>query len=92
MNVVGCIVGPLLAGFWLMPWLGEPVSLLVLASPLFASALVARAGTSSPEPGRLRSAAPLAATALVSAAFFLVARTYESQFEGALCSGIPPPR
>ena len=38
-NVLGCIVGPLLAGFGLLPVLSERWSLAVLASPLLAAAL-----------------------------------------------------
>ena len=39
-NVAGCIVGPLIAGFLLLPWLGERRSALVLALPLFVIAAV----------------------------------------------------
>jgi spermidine synthase len=35
-NILGCIVGPLLASFWLEPWLGERWSTFALAMPLFA--------------------------------------------------------
>ena len=35
-NVLGCILGPLVAGFWLLPHLGERWSLVVLSAPLFA--------------------------------------------------------
>ncbi len=35
-NVVGGIFGPLLAGFGLLPWMGERWALLTLAAPLFA--------------------------------------------------------
>ena len=38
-NVLGCIVGPLLAGFALLPVVGERWSLAVLAAPLLAAAL-----------------------------------------------------
>ncbi len=42
MNVLGCLVGPVVAGFWLLPWLGERRSLVALAIPLFGlCALVA---------------------------------------------------
>src|SRR5439155_484552 len=40
-NVIGCILGPLLAGFWLLPWLGERWSRVALSLPLFALGLVA---------------------------------------------------
>ena len=38
-NVVGCILGPLLSGFFLLPWIGERWSLLLLASPWFLVSL-----------------------------------------------------
>ena len=37
-NVVGCIVGPLLAGFFLLPYISERTALLLLTVPLFAAA------------------------------------------------------
>lgn len=40
-NVIGCILGPLLAGFVLLPRLGERGALSVLALPLFGAGLVA---------------------------------------------------
>ena len=33
-NVVGCILGPLIAGFVFLPWLGERWTIAVLAAPL----------------------------------------------------------
>jgi spermidine synthase len=41
LNVIGCILGPLLAGFVLLPGLGENGALLVLALPLFGAGLAA---------------------------------------------------
>ena len=35
LNVVGSILGPLIAGFWLLPWLGERRAAFALALPLF---------------------------------------------------------
>ncbi len=37
-NVAGSLVGPLVAGFWLLPWLGERRTAIVLSLPLFAIA------------------------------------------------------
>lgn len=37
-NIVGSILGPLVASFGLLPWLGERKSILALALPLFAIA------------------------------------------------------
>jgi spermidine synthase len=39
-NVVGSILGPLVAGFWLLPGFGERVSLVVLAVPLLAAGII----------------------------------------------------
>jgi len=35
-NVLGCILGPLIAGFCILPWAGERWGLFLLALPLFA--------------------------------------------------------
>jgi spermidine synthase len=40
-NVLGSILGPLVAGFWILPWVGERWGLCVLALPLFAIGLAA---------------------------------------------------
>jgi spermidine synthase len=37
-NVAGSIVGPLVTGFWLLPWLGERRAMMVFAIPLFVIA------------------------------------------------------
>jgi spermidine synthase len=44
-NVLGSILGPVLAGFCILPWLGERWSLCAIAAPLFAAgfAMAARA-------------------------------------------------
>ena len=39
-NVLGCILGPLLAGFCILPWAGERWGLFVIALPLFAIGFV----------------------------------------------------
>jgi MFS family permease len=57
MNIVGCVVGPLLASFVLLPWLGERGSLLALSAPLAA---VARSRASR-RAARARRAALVAA-------------------------------
>lgn len=40
-NIAGSIVGPLFAGFWLLPWLGERWATATLSIPLFAVAAIA---------------------------------------------------
>jgi spermidine synthase len=36
LNVLGCILGPLVASYLLLPWLGERYALILLALPFFA--------------------------------------------------------
>jgi spermidine synthase len=71
-NAVGCILGPLLAGFVLLPAAGERQALLVLALPFFGFgfwSLTAGAGTrergSRPALGTLLAAASVASVVLV---------------------------
>src|SRR5271165_992830 len=79
-NVVGCIVGPLLSGFFLLPRFGERVSMLLLVLPWFAMAL---------QPGKrakrrlLQTAAATGFLAAALAVFFLT-RDYETQFAKAV--------
>jgi spermidine synthase len=39
LNIVGCVVGPLISGFVLLPWFGERLSLCAFAVPWFAVGL-----------------------------------------------------
>ena len=83
-NGVGCIVGPLLAGFVLLPAVGERWTLLLLALPFFAFGVWVLAGRGEeggarPALGRLMAAAAAAALLLV-----LLTRDYETLFPGAL--------
>ncbi|PYO01735.1 MAG: hypothetical protein DMD91_06535 [Candidatus Rokuibacteriota bacterium] len=86
-NVIGCILGPLLAGFWLLPWLGERGSLVAFSLPLFALGLVA---VRAPERlasvkvlGRARAATLFAAAVFVSIVLVPVTRSFETQFPDA---------
>jgi spermidine synthase len=38
-NIAGCVVGPLISGFVLLPWVGERVALCIFAIPWFAVGL-----------------------------------------------------
>ena len=40
-NIFGGIVGPLLSGFWILPWLGDRWGLIALSIPLFGVGLIA---------------------------------------------------
>ena len=74
-NVVGCVAGPLLAGFILLPLVGERWSLLVFALPWIAAGLVLRPS------GRkfARAWQPCAAAAMVLACV-LPTRGYETKY------------
>ncbi len=82
-NVLGCIAGPLIASFWLEPWLGERWSLLALSLPLFAVAgIIAFRRSSKPE----RNFAPrwprskFAIAVGVALLMFAISTDYETQF------------
>jgi spermidine synthase len=75
-NVVGCIVGPLVAGFLLLPLLGERWSVLVLSLPWFAMAIPV------PSAADVRSFSRASAYVIVILAFsvFLGTQDFENQF------------
>ena len=54
-NVAGCIAGPLVAGFWLLPWLGERRGVVVLSVPLFVIAALTALRKPSSKTGQTRS-------------------------------------
>lgn len=75
-NVVGCIVGPLVSGFILLPLVGEHLSMLVFVLPWFAMALPSRST-------RATALVPHAATAVIllaAIAIFFLTKDYENQF------------
>ncbi len=83
-NVAGSILGPLVAGFWLLPWLGERRSLMVLSIPLFAiAALTALRKPSSeraqPESG-LNPRLKFALATLAAILLFRVSHDYETKY------------
>jgi predicted membrane-bound spermidine synthase len=84
LNVVGCIVGPLIAGFLLLPRLGERRSLVVLATPLFAiAAFTAFRRQPSAEGGprpRLNPKMKFVAAAIAAGLLFRVSHDYETKF------------
>jgi spermidine synthase len=81
LNVVGCLLGPLVTGFGLLPWLGEPGALVTLAVPLIGVACTARA----PAGGRERArAATLLSGAATAAVALLATRSFESLIPGAV--------
>lgn len=74
MNVLGSIIGPLVAGFWLLPTFGERGALVVLATPLLVLATLA-----IPPPGAdarpRRGLALVVPLALMAGALVLIVTT-----------------
>jgi spermidine synthase len=70
-NAVGCIIGPLLSGFVLLPWVGERWTLVLLAIPFFLF------GIRSDR--RMMAAALLASVALVA-----FTQDFESRYPGGI--------
>jgi spermidine synthase len=77
-NAIGCILGPLVAGFLLLPALGQRWTLILLALPLFGFGLV-----SSPAPGFRRLRLPLAALA-AGVLLILFTRDFETLYPDAV--------
>jgi len=70
-NVLGCILGPLLSSFVLLPWIGERWALLVLSAPLFAVGIAGQRFE--------RSRIPLIAGSVAIVAWLVIGtRDYES--------------
>jgi spermidine synthase len=74
-NVLGCIVGPLLAGFVLLPLLGERMSMLALALPWFGMAVL---GNRKDEPARRTAFS--AAVLIAAITLFYFSRDYEALY------------
>jgi len=83
-NIAGSIVGPLIAGFWLLPWLGERWAVFALSVPLFAIAgLLAFRKTSGAPPLKTSGMGPRLRFALITAVallLFSVSHDFESIF------------
>src|SRR5262249_52678090 len=76
MNIIGCVIGPLLASFVLLPWVGERVSLIALGAPLAAVAAVLAA---SARPAFAPRAA-LGAACAIAALLALTTRDFETLY------------
>jgi len=75
-NVAGCILGPLVSGFVLLPLLGEHVSMLLLVSPWIATAARSHRG-GEVGLGERAAAGSMVFTAVL---IFLLTKAYETQF------------
>jgi spermidine synthase len=85
-NAMGCILGPLLAGFFLLPSIGERWALLVLALPFFGFGIGSWPGDtarSAVRGGHLRLARLLAVTAMTSLALIIFTKDFETSFPEA---------
>ena len=83
-NIVGSIVGPLVAGFWLLPWLGERKSTLALALPLFAiAALTAlrKPADSNERKAMAKTGLTFAATTLLAIVLFSGSHDFETKYK-----------
>lgn len=75
-NVMGCIAGPLLCGFCLLPFVGERVSTLILCLPWLARAVFsAYAGKS-----RLLDRSAVYATAIAGLAIVFLTQDFETSY------------
>jgi spermidine synthase len=83
-NLMGSIVGPLAAGFWLLPKVGERRALALLALPLFvAAAVIAFRKRSTLVPDRssgLHARTKLALMSLAAIVIYASSHDYERKF------------
>jgi spermidine synthase len=80
-NTLGCILGPLISGFALLPLLGERWTLVALAFPLFAFGAAAVPGRAGFRPQRT-VAAVFCVSAATALFLILFTKSYESAFPG----------
>jgi spermidine synthase len=76
-NIVGCILGPLVSGFVLLPLVGERLSMLFFVLPWFVMALPARREHAATWAVRGATAVIL----LAAIAVFFFTKDYETQFQ-----------
>ena len=80
-NIAGCVLGPLVSGFLLLPWLGERYTLLVCGLPWLALGL-RKSAASLPTPEKSKTPARWKPIAIGALSVILVGATqnFESQF------------
>jgi spermidine synthase len=79
-NIVGCILGPLVAGFLLLPSLGERGALVALAAPLLLGALLAPIGAAAGARRHRSAVAVIAVCAAAMGVVTLLTRGYETAY------------
>jgi spermidine synthase len=77
-NIVGCVIGPLLSGFLLLPWLGERWALCLFAFPWFVAGLGAPLRSS---PKRSRNLVAYSMLAVSALALVVFTEGFEEQFK-----------
>jgi len=81
-NILGCVCGPLIAGFLLLPLLGERLALCAFALPWFATALLYNSSVPSPDSQRQRPwmSWKFGAVTAASLALVFLTKDYENRF------------
>lgn len=85
-NILGCILGPLISGLVLLPWVGERMSLCILALPWLAAGLLWRAPKPADQSHQRRLSVSWKSSGCVIAALIVVVSTigYENQFQPSI--------
>jgi len=82
-NIAGAIAGPLVAGFCLLPWLGERKSTLALTLPLFAiagSVSLRRSGEAAPPRRLFNRELTFAAATITAIVLFSGSHDFETKY------------
>jgi len=82
-NITGAILGPLVAGFWILPWLGDRWGLYVMSLPLFLIGLLAafyETSSQAPSLSLLKTRTLYAGVVAVSVIVAVLARGYEAKY------------
>jgi spermidine synthase len=83
-NIAGSIVGPLIAGFWLLPWIGARWAIFALSIPLFAIGAITvlrKPSSEAPQPkSGLKPRLQFALATIAAILLFSLSHDYETRF------------
>jgi spermidine synthase len=79
-NTIGCIVGPLLSGFVLLPLLGERWTTVLVILPLFALGAAGHRASAEKMPTRTGAAWPVYAAVAVAVLLIVLTRDLETMY------------
>jgi predicted membrane-bound spermidine synthase len=79
-NTLGCIVGPLLSGFVLLPFLGERWTTVLLILPLFALGAAGHRANAEKSPTRTGAAWPVYAAIVAAVLLIVLTRDFETMY------------